>query len=126
MSKTWPIYFFTSLELFRYQSLSIFSDIISDKMSLVVVRITLSFPSFSSFFPLCKWKSFKSLEALLFNLTTFGEFPSCWQNMMYPLKHSFLFPLQWVGSQASDLVTRSLSSMILRQSDTVKLSHTLF
>ena len=48
ISKTQPIYFFTSLyiEVSRYQTLSIFSDVISDQMSLVAVRMT----SFSSFF----------------------------------------------------------------------------
>ena len=47
ISKTQPIYFFTSLyvEVSRYQTLSIFSDVISDQMSLVAVRMT----SFSFF-----------------------------------------------------------------------------
>ena len=79
ISKTQPIYFFTLLnvEVSRYQSLSIFSDVITDKMSLVVVRMSLSFYSFLS---LCT----KGLVPLLFDITT-SDFPSCWQNVMYPL-----------------------------------------
>ena len=54
ISKTQLIYFFTSLnvEVSRHQLLSIFSDVISDKMSLIVV---LSYSSFLPFFPLSEW-----------------------------------------------------------------------
>ena len=126
ISKTQPIYFFTSLyvEVSRYQTLSIFSDVISDQMSLVAVRMT-SFSSFLSCLPLSKWNSCKSLETLLFNITT-SDFPSLWQNVMYPLKQSFRFLIIWLGPYASDLIPKSLTSMILIQSDTVKLLHTLF
>ena len=97
ISKTQPIYFFTSLyvEVSRYQTLSIFSDVISDQMSLVAVRMT-SFSSFLTCLPLSKWNSCKSLETLLFNITT-SDFPSLWQNVMYPLKQSFRFLLIWKG-----------------------------
>ena len=97
ISKTQPIYFFTSLyvEVSRYQILSIFSDVISDQMSLVAVRMT-SFSSFLSCLPFSKWNSCKSLETLLFNITT-SDFPSLWQNVIYPLKQSFRFLLIWVG-----------------------------
>ena len=96
-SKTQLIYFFTSLyvEMSRYQTLSIFSDVISDQMSLVAVRMT-SISSFLSCLSLSKWNSCKSLETLLFNITT-SDFPSLWQNVMYPLKQSFRFLLIWVG-----------------------------
>ena len=85
ISKTQPIYFFTSLyvEVSRYQTLSILSDVISDQMSLVAVRMT-SFSSFLSCLPLFKWNSCKSLETLLFNITT-TDFPFLWQNVMHPL-----------------------------------------
>ena len=97
ISKTQPIYFFTWLyvEVSRYQTLSIFSDVISDQMSLVAVRMA-SFSSFLSCLPLCKWNSCKSLETLLFNITT-SDFPSLWLNAMYPLKQSFRILLIWVG-----------------------------
>ena len=97
ISKTQPIYFFTSLyvEVSRYQTLSIFSDVISDQMSLVAVRMT-SFSPFLSCLPLSKWNSCKSLETLLFNITT-SDFPFLWQNVMYPLKQSFRFLLMWLG-----------------------------
>ena len=109
ISKTQPIYFFTSLyvEVSRYQTLSIFSDVISDQMSLVAVRMT-SFSSFLSCLPLSKWNSCKSLETLLFNIAT-SDFPSFWQNVMYPLKQSFRFLLIWVGPYASDLIPKSLA-----------------
>ena len=96
-SKTQLIYFFTSLyvEMSRYQTLSIFSDVISDQMSLVAVRMT-SISSFLSCLPLSKWNSCKSLETLLFNITT-SDFPCLWHNVMYPLKQSFRFLLIWVG-----------------------------
>ena len=92
ISKTQPIYFFTSLsvEVSGYQSLSILRDVISDNMSLVGVRMTLSFSLFLSFFPLSKWNSCKILETLLFNITR-ADFPSCWQ-------HSFRFLLMRKGS----------------------------
>ena len=89
ISKTQSIYFFKSLyvEVSRYQTLSIFSDVISDQMSLVAVRMT-SFSSFLSCLPLSKWNSCKSLETLLFNITT-SDIPSLWQNVMNPLKKIF-------------------------------------
>ena len=92
ISKTQPIYFFTSLsvQVPGYQSLSILRDVISDNMSLVGVRMTLSFSLFLSFFPLSKWNSCKILETLLFNITR-ADFPSCWQ-------HSFRFLLMRKGS----------------------------
>ena len=77
------------VEMSRYQTLSIFSDVISDQMSLVAVRMT-SFSSFLSCLPLSKWNSCKSLETLLFNIITY-DFPSLWENVMYPLKQSFAF-----------------------------------
>ena len=83
------------VEVSRYQTLSIFSDVISDQMSLVAARMT-SFSSFLSCLPLSKWNSCKSLETVLFNITT-SDFPSLWQNVMYPLKQSFRFLLIWVG-----------------------------
>ena len=97
ISKTQPIYFFTSLsvEVSGYQSLSILRDVISDNMSLVVVRMTLSFSLFLSFFPLSKWNSCKILETLLFNITR-ADFPSYWQNsfrFIFMRKGSFWFSL---------------------------------
>ena len=97
ISKTQSIYFFTSLyvEVSRYQTLSIFSDVISDQMGLVAVRMS-SFSSFLSCLPLSKWNSCTSLETVLFNKTT-SDFPSLWQNVMNPLKQSFRFLLIWLG-----------------------------
>ena len=48
ISKTQPINLFISLtvEVSRYQSLSLFSDVRSDQMGLEVIRMTLSFSSF--------------------------------------------------------------------------------
>ena len=82
------------VEVSRYQTLSIFSDVISDQISFLAVRMT-SFSSFLSCLPLSKWNSCKSLETLLFNITT-SDFLSLWQNVMYPLKQSFRFLLIWV------------------------------